>query len=74
EDRVSRVRRVSFTRRDATRPDARVALQYDSADALAARGIPIGHVAVRPVAIDPEPWPGAQDDGFTRPPPPRRRH
>lgn len=73
ETRESRVRVVSFVRRDSTRPDARVALQYDSAERLAARGIPIGHVAIVPTADDPDPWPGARDDGFTQPPPPRRR-
>jgi hypothetical protein len=73
ETRESRVRVVAFTRRDSSRPDARVALQYDSADRLAARGVPIGHVAIVPTAADPDPWPGARDDGFTQPPPPRRR-
>jgi hypothetical protein len=73
ESRVSRVRVVSFTRRDASRPDFRVALQYDAAENLLARGVPIEHVAVRPTVADPDPWPGARDDRFAQPPPPRRR-
>ncbi len=74
ETRESRVRVVAFTRRDSARPDARVALQYDSAERLAARGIPIGPVAVVPTELEvPNPWPGTRDDGFTQPPPPRRR-
>jgi hypothetical protein len=73
ETRVSRVRVVSFVRKNATRPDAQVAVQYDSAEALLARGIPIQQaVAVVPTADDPDPWPGARD-GFADPPPPRRR-
>jgi hypothetical protein len=74
EDRTSQVRVVSFTRRDASRPDFRTALQYDAADNLLARGVPIEHVAaIRPTVADPDPWPGARDGGFAAPPPPRRR-
>jgi len=73
ETRQSHVRTVSFVRRSANRPDFRTMVRYDSEEGLIARGVPIGHVAVQPVAVEPQPWPGARDNGFAQPPPPRRR-
>jgi hypothetical protein len=70
ETRVSRVREVSFVRRNPSRPDSRTALRYDTAQALVARGVPIDPVIadVGPVEVDA--WPGARQ--FTAPPPRRR--
>jgi hypothetical protein len=61
ESRASVVRQVAFERMTPTRPDFRTALFYDSAHALADRGIPIEGEALEVV-----------DGGFA-PPPPRRR-
>jgi hypothetical protein len=70
ETRVSRVREVSFVRRNPTRPDSRTTLRYDTAQALVARGVPIDPMLadVGPVEVDA--WPGARE--FTAPPPRRR--
>jgi hypothetical protein len=65
----SSVRRVSFTRQNAMRPDFRLAVRYDSARALARRGVPI---EPRPVAVPMDAFPSAQA-GFAPPPPMRRR-
>lgn len=71
EDRRSPVVEVPFVRRDAQRPDQRVALFYDSARALVARGVPIAIDVVDPWRDrgDPEPWPSAvRDDRFAQAP------
>ncbi len=71
ETRLSRVREVTFVRRNARRPDVRVTLRYDTAEALAAKGVPVDLTfAVQPVGADP--WPGTRE--FTAPPPRRRVH
>lgn len=61
ESRTSVVRRVAFERMNPTRPDFRTVLFYDSARALAERGIRVDGEALELV-----------DGGFA-PPPPRRR-
>ncbi|MEM6991504.1 MAG: hypothetical protein AAF721_13430 [Myxococcota bacterium] len=74
EHRHSRVREVAFTRARADRPDLVSTIRYDSAHALADRGVPIFR---EPVFTAPPPrhdgWPGAVDRRFTPPPPPRHR-
>ena len=72
EERFSAAREVTFVRAHADRPDFVSTVQYDSAHALADRGVPI---QVQPAfVVDPRPnaWPGATDDRFTQAPPPRR--
>lgn len=72
EERFSAAREVTFVRAQADRPDFVSTIQYDSAHALADRGVPI---EVQPAfVVDPRPnaWPGATDDRFTQAPPPRR--
>lgn len=71
ETRLSRVREVTFVRRNAMRPDMRMTLRYDTAESLAARGVPIEPAfAADPVQADA--WPAARE--FTAPPPRRRFH
>jgi hypothetical protein len=61
-------RRVTFVRRSGNRPDFTTSLFYDSARALAARGVPIE--PIEPIGFeDPNPWGG--ETGFAPPPPPR---
>jgi hypothetical protein len=73
EQRWSAVREVSFVRANSRRPDFTTRIRYDSARGLAARGVPI---EPEPVIVhrhgEPDAWPGASDDRFTQPPPPRR--
>jgi hypothetical protein len=72
ETMVSRVVEVPFVRRVHERPDQRVVLQYDSAERLVARGVPIDFAIARPVQLDDRSWPSARtDDRFTAPPPRR---
>lgn len=74
EHRHSQVSEVAFTRARSNRPDLLSTIRYDSAPALADRGIPIFR---EPVFTGQPPrhdgWPGAVDSRFTPPPPPRRR-
>lgn len=56
ESQSSSVHEVEFKRKHKRRPDAVLAIYYDSARGLAARGIPVGGVA--PVVVGgPEPFP-----------------
>lgn len=72
EERSSAAREVTFMRASKDRPDFITTIQYDSAHALADRGVPIEPEPA--FAVDPRPnaWPGARDDRFTQAPPPRR--
>jgi hypothetical protein len=72
EERFSAAREVTFVRASKDRPDFITTIQYDSAHALADRGVPIEPEPA--FAVDPRPnaWPGARDDRFTQAPPPRR--
>lgn len=68
EERFSAAREVTFVRASTTRPDFLTTIQYDSAHALADRGVPI---EVRPaIVVDtrPDAWPGAADTRFTQRP------
>ncbi len=56
ESRSSSVHEVEFKRNRKRKPDAVLAIYYDSARGLAARGIPVGGGAV-PLAANPEPFP-----------------
>lgn len=70
ESRYSRVREVSFKRRNANKPDAMLTLYYDSYAALRARGVIVEPPPPpRPYVADPQPWPQRR---FAQPPPPRR--
>lgn len=73
EDRFSPVVEVPFTRRNASTPDQKLAVFYDSAAALRARGVPIDPVVVDGWRGDPQPWPAADREGRFAPPPPPRR-
>jgi hypothetical protein len=74
ESLVSQVIEVPFVRKSSTKPDELHKVVYDSAERLAARGVPIEPVFVHePWSPDPSPWPAARhDDRFAPPPPPRR--
>lgn len=72
ETMVSRVVEVPFVRRAHKTPDQRLAVQYDSAERLVARGVPIDFAIARPIQVDDRSWPSAQTDGRFTAPPPRR--
>ena len=55
ESQSSSVHEVEFKRKHKRRPEVVLAIYYDSARGLAARGIPIGGVG--PVAVEPQPFP-----------------
>ncbi|MBK6918942.1 MAG: hypothetical protein IPH07_16230 [Deltaproteobacteria bacterium] len=73
EDRFSPVVEVPFTRRNASTPDQKLTVFYDSAAGLRARGVPIDPVFVDGWRGDPQPWPSADREGRFAPPPPPRR-
>jgi hypothetical protein len=54
----SSVREIDFKRRRRGKPDALIAVFYDSLDGLAARGVPVHGRTPAPVAVDPNPFPG----------------
>ncbi len=56
ESQSSSVHEVEFKRKHKRRPEVVLAIYYDSARGLAARGIPIGGVG-GPVAVEPQPFP-----------------
>jgi hypothetical protein len=73
EGRRSEARRVSFERRSTGTPDFSASLFYDTAQALASRGVPVGPVFAVDPDPSPRPWSGrVGSDGFASPPPPRR--
>lgn len=70
ETMVSRVVEVPFVRRAHNRPDQRLAVQYDSAERLVARGVPMDFAIARPIQQSDRSWPSARTDSrFTAPPP-----
>jgi hypothetical protein len=76
----SAVVEVPFIRNRATVPDELHKVQYDSAERLAARGVPIDFGHEHWPAVDDGHggwghggWPAARDDRFAPPPPPRHR-
>lgn len=70
ETMVSAVVEVPFVRRAHNRADQRLALQYDSAERLIARGVPIDTMLAQPIQLDDRSWPSARTDSrFTAPPP-----
>lgn len=72
ETMVSRVVEVPFVRRAHKTPDQRLAVQYDSAERLVARGVPIDFAIARPIQVDDGSWPSARSDSRFTAPPPRR--
>lgn len=74
----SAVVEVPFVRNRASTPDEIHRVQYDSAERLVARGVPIDFGSEPWHSADHDPgdrgWPSAHDDRFAPPPPPRRRH
>jgi hypothetical protein len=61
---------VVFERKHPTDPVELVALYYDGHEGLEKRGLRIPK-DLRPQPADPNPFPGARDNGFAPPPPPR---
>ncbi len=68
ESRMSSVTEVSFTRESPMRPARVVALRYDDASGLRARGIEVFERSWRPVSVEPQPFPRSR---FAAPPPDR---
>lgn len=71
EQRTSAAREVTFVRARADAPDFATTVRYDSAHALADRGVPIRVEPAFVVDPGPDAWPSARADRFTAPPPPR---
>lgn len=69
EARESRVREVRFERENPRRPTRIIALRYDDAQGLAARGIDVFGDFRHGELREPQPFP---DSRFAPPPPPRR--
>jgi hypothetical protein len=66
ESRMSSVTEVAFERESRTRPDRVIALRYDDATGLQARGIQVfGERPWRPASTGPDPFPRAR---FAQPP------
>jgi hypothetical protein len=67
EQRYAPVTEVTFERRDASSPDALLALYYDDRDGLVSRGVLPPPYTQQPTAIAPQPFP--RNDRFAPPPP-----
>ena len=65
---MSSVTQVSFIRENAMRPSRVIALRYDDASGLRARGIEVFERSWRPAAVEPEAFPRSR---FAAPPPDR---
>lgn len=70
EDQYSPASETHFTRRNSSRPDARLAIYYDDYDGLVARGVIRRPYYPPPQYPDPQPFPYTNDNGFAPPPPP----
>ena len=68
ESRMSSVTQVSFTRESPMRPARVVALRYDDASGLRARGIEVFERSWRPASVEPQAFPRLR---FAAPPPDR---